>query len=257
MKRTVKILTAAVSLMFAFALTACPDTSSDTAEEISGESPYMETLSVSGQPVWKLNKFATKISNVYLSYKGNHDIGVFIYTASSGYERVGTGNIISGNITFSVNNNDIKDNLVEWDVFCFLFDYWLLWDKTKITPADAKLNTALFFSYPEGVIDSDGLVDRQRITGTASTITDETILYVYAEKDCTISGGANRDYRKDNYYFFTDGALNLSLKHGWNMICIGETYGTNFDGNAKISMTIRNPIENPESYKWVLNDFNK
>jgi len=250
-----KLSAVAAAFIIVFSLAACPTPPATTGE--TGDSPYLgETLSISGQPVWKYNRYATKISKVHTPYEGNHDIGVFAYTGKnkSDIEYVGEGEIKNGFITFSVNNNDIKNSLVDWDMLCYLFDYWTLWENTEITPSDTKLNAAAFWAYPVGEDKSNGMVDRQQITGTSSTITDETILYIYAEKDCSISGGKNQGYRNGKYYYYTESSLNLSLKRGWNMICISETYGTNYNGSARFSLIIRDPIMNIENYKWILND---
>jgi len=77
-------------------------------------------------------------------------------------------------------------------------------------------------------------------------------LYFYVNKECVISGEKNSGYVPNQYYYFTEDGLNLNLKKGWNKIYRKETYGNKFTGSAYISMEIRNPIKNPDKFKWVI-----
>ena len=225
--------------------------------EVEGESPYLgNTLAVSGQQMWEQNHTATKISQTYFLYKESHDIDVLVISQQSGvlpfdYGYVGMGKIINGELSFSVDNNTIKTNLLDWNNLCLFFDYWSFWDNSKITPWDTKVNIIQFISYPPNQVASDGFLNRQRITGTRSSVSCETVFYMYADKPCSITGKSGSGHKEGYYDYFTEGDLNLSLKEGWNMITHTETYSSSFNGNAKFSVKLKNPIEKPESLKWV------
>ena len=99
---------------------------------------------------------------------------------------------------------------------------------------------------------SAGVLDRQGISGTRTTISCETILYVYVKDNCRITGTADTGFLPGNYYYSTDGDLDIALKKGWNLLSRKETYGTDFSGSAVIAMEIKNPIKNPEQYRWTI-----
>ena len=133
--------------------------------------------------------------------------------------------------------------------------YFREWKNVRINPSDTKGNVAFLMSQAVPAV-SGGLgiggMDRQKITGTGTTVTCETIMYFYVTKDCEITGEYDTGYIPGNYYFSTEGSLNLTLKEGWNLVLRRETYGTNFNGHARIGMEIRAPIKNPEQYKWTI-----
>lgn len=243
-------LSAAVILLLA----SCGEEGKDKDED-KGVSPYLgETLTIVGQQVYEPNRYTTKVSNVYLSYGGSREIDIAItvpFNSSYISKLVASGTVINGILDFVI-GDEIKNNLVGWDNLKYLIPALMEWKNVTISPADIKGNYIYFFAYPLGGDGSEyGVLTREVITGTSSTITNEKIIYVYVDNDCAITGEANTGYVHGKYYYYTEGALNLSLKRGWNMIMSRETYGKDFDGNANISLEVRNPIKTPEDYKWV------
>ena len=225
--------------------------------EVKGESPYLgNTLSVNGQQMWEQNHVAVKINQTYRHYEESHDIDVLVISRQSEvplyeYGYVGRGIIINGVLSFTVDSNITKTKLLNWDELCVFFDFWDFWENSKISPSDAKVNIIQFITYPPNQDTNDGFLNRQRITGTRSSVSCETIFYLYADKPCKITGKSSSGHKNGYYDYVTGGDLNLSLKEGWNMVTQTETYGSSFNGNAKFSIKLNNPIENPDSLKWV------
>jgi len=160
-------------------------------------------------------------------------------------------------LNFTVQPDDISAAvLLPWaenngDEFKSFFSTY--WSDVQIDNENTMGNLILLLASTDPQHEEQaGMLDRQRIFGTVSTITTETILYFYVSNDCIITGNKNSGYISGQYYFHTEGNLRLDLKSGWNMVCRRETYSVNFNGNAIISMEIRNPIERPEDFKWVM-----
>ena len=299
-----------------FSMAACVQDANDSKENGGGtESPYLGySLNISGQQVWTRNRFATKVSQVYLPYSGHHYISAFVFTSvpdiNTGYykkielENAGGGysGLVSGGILkFKVEDRIMRDRILKDNILLLFEDradcggvtigatdfdcdyhvcdylkcysnnyncgnhkcinkhetytlrtFFREWNHVEVNPAVTKGNVALLESKDLVTRIPDGVLDRQRITGTATTITCETILYLYVTDDCRITGEYNTGFIPGNYYYSTEGGLDLTLKEGWNLVSRTETYGTNFNGHAKIGMMIRNHISNPESYKWTI-----
>ena len=247
--------------LFAIFFTTC----AESIEENKGENPYKGlTLKVSGQRVWMRNKNAFRISEVFIPYEEDHDIGVFVeaYDASTYFvkkESVGSGNITGSNLTFftsPIEENklmqwqyeiDIEDEIIKYGGWKSFFREW---PDAVISDESTLGNMILLDASSAG--QHKGMLDRQRITGTDSTITCVTILYVYVTDDCRITGKSNSGYTPGQYYYYTEGNLDLSLKKGLNLIYRSETYGKNFSGSAVISMEVKDPLKDPEKYKWII-----
>ena len=185
---------------------------------------------------------------------------------------VGSGTITNGILNFSIseqlNGRTINDYLLKWkytvseteesdekatDGFrAFFSRYWVnVRINNEETNDVIKGNMVLLMAQAAGT-DPYGMLDRQGMSGTSSTISCETILYFYVNHDCLITGDVNSNFIPGQYYFTTEGNLYLPFKKGWNLVSRGETYGKNLNGHTRISMGIKNPIKNPEKYKWVM-----
>jgi len=255
LKKNRKLSFVIVFIFSSFALLTCEY----DMPHINRVSPYLgNTLEISGERVWTRNSLAVKISEVYLPYNENYYLSGIEYIDNYPYiAYMGSGDIINGVLNFTVQPDDISAAvLLPWkdnngDEFKSFFSTY--WKDVQIDNEDTMGNLILLLASTDSQHeDQAGMLDRQRIYGTASTITNETILYFYASNDCIITGNQNSGYISGQYYFHTKGNLRLDLKSGWNMVCRKETYGVNFNGNAIISMEIRNPIERPEDFKWVM-----
>ena len=275
MRKLIKLpgISALVALIL-FSMAGCSDglndaTSAAKQNQIT-ETTYLgkKTLAISGKQTWTRNRYATKISQAYLKYEGNHVIDVAVPMAynplyipgipEDPYTNprlisalVGSGDIRKGIISFNTNDLVESKHLVDWPDFRLFFSRY--WNDVFTSDLTVKGNTIALYAYPESTSYTvDGMLDRQRITGSATTITCETVLYFYVDKDCTITGKANSNYIAGLYYFTTEGDLYLPLKAGWNIVSRTETYGTNYNGHARIGMKLKNPLQNAEKFKWTM-----
>ena len=244
----------ALTGILAFSITACAYNTEEEEDRI--ENPYLgATLSISGQQVWKRNVYAAKLSQSHVPYYGDHDIDAYVYMTNDGENYYtkdlipqGEGKINNGILSFTVPEPDANLHLLEWQHFvssCFSF-----WDYVHSRDINVKGNMLLLYAYT-GSNPIDPL-DRERFTSTSSSITCETILYIYVNKDCVITGDPKEAVR-DGFYLYSSERLYLPLKKGWNMVSRKETYGVHLSGIATISMKV-NQIKNPESYRWVMQD---
>ncbi|MCL2245402.1 MAG: hypothetical protein FWC03_13205 [Treponema sp.] len=261
-KLILTIVIAAVMLNFS----TCGE---EPVSETGGEEPYKSSLSVSGRQVWTQNPEAVRISRVYNQYDGTHNINVITPVVNPEFDpdagvsgdnppyirkSVGEGKIENGFLSFSVNDN-IEDSLLGWQLFELIFREWLRnedgEDGNLTSSHEVNGNMILLEAInPDNSALIDGMLDRQRYIGTSTTITKETILYVYVDGDCELSANASSGFQPGNYFYYSE-AINLKLKKGWNLISRGETYGTNFSGSAIISMEVRS-ISKPENSRWVM-----
>ena len=221
----------------------------------TSETPYLgETLTITGQQVYTRNHIAKKVSEAYLPYKGYHDIGVAVILPTSNPSapyasaEVAQGTMKKGILSFEVPGLDSVGLLDAGALGAHLFS---LWDDVKIMPQSIQGTYIIPWAYNSGDV-AEGPLDRQGIFGTSTSISCETVLYVYVKNDCIITGKNKQGYIDKQYYYVTESTLHLSLKKGWNLICRNETYFNNYAGYAKISMEIKNPIKNPQNYKWVI-----
>ncbi|MDR0472438.1 MAG: hypothetical protein LBH43_02035 [Treponema sp.] len=138
-----------------------------------------------------------------------------------------------------------------------LFYYY---ENVNISPSSAK-----FFIINSLKIDSSGYYRLSRentkvnYSGTSMSGTKEGVSYVYADKDCTISGKGFTDsweYEDDeDGVIYTNTLisknLNLALKAGWNAV---YHKWTEVDTPTKYTETITISLGNLSSLKWVLID---
>jgi hypothetical protein len=96
------------------------------------------------------------------------------------------------------------------------------------------------------------MFNREGFSGTSSSITMDSVFYLYVDRDCTVKGEyMGRDYADSllvtaGYKGYTYNAFELRLKKGWNTICETQTHTSS--GESVISLSLRNPNNN----KWVL-----
>ena len=220
---------------------------------VVSEDAYKKTLSVSDQQVWTRNKYTTKVSESYISYSGTHNVNAFFYILEEPhYYSIGSGKLNDGILDFTVSSNITASALLGWEYFKEFFSNW---DDLKInnqaTSNSAMGNMLLLEAHTQGS-SIGGMIDRQRIVGDGPVLSCETLLYFYLNEDCTITGIPGTGARDGNYYYMTENYLNLSLKEGWNLVCRKEAYSTDILGYATISMEIKEKIEDPNSFKWVI-----
>jgi len=224
------------------------------------ESPYIKnTLIVSNQQVWKENRIATKISEVYSKYKSSHVVVGSIRTSQVPYSGfAGWGDIANGILSFEDSGLEGLA-LLDWEssnpaVPCLKM-YFPEWKNVNVSDTDVKGSNIMLLVYDEDEFKNlvyYGALLRERITGTGTTITCDRLYYFYVDRDCEITGDSTSNYIPGLYYYTTENNLSLSLKKGWNILIKKETYGTTFNGHARIDWEIKKPIKSPEQFKWVI-----
>ena len=233
----------------------------DSTEVI--ENQYQNSINILEEQVYTRNKNTTKISQVYQSYTGTHDIEAFFFLPDPDPDlgkkaTIGLGNLINGVLDFTVLPENItEDNLLEWNYLKAFFSSesragaWKNVNVIKPENIEIKGNLLLLDAYTSDVL-IGGMIDRQKLVGDRSSLSCETILYFYLNEDCTISGDIDIGYHNGDSYYQAGKKLYLPLKKGWNLVTRTEKYSTDSSGYATISMEIK-PITNPQDYKWVMN----
>ena len=242
-------------VLIVFLMTACR--LDEQEQETNSENPYKGlVLTISGQQMFQRNRFATKISQAYISYNGTHTVTPYVIVGND-YFSVGAGSITNGILNFTVDGR-ITNHLIDWNDLRKEIPTLDFWDKVGINKPEIKGNFIWDLAFPtsNGAGYPNGFLQRERLTGTSSTITNETVFYIYVSDDCRITGTASNGFDEGRMYFYrTIGNLDLPLKKGFNMIVATETYGTDFDGSAYISLEVRDPLLDPETYRWVFFNF--
>ena len=245
-----KISAAAPATAIVFLMAVCCDVSDSGNSGNSGPTHYADTLRMGGH-VWARNGETNRINDMtYIKYTGG-DKAVYVFAAFScnsegeiteSREQAGSGTIKNGFLNFTVNEL-AEEKLIDSDNLKELFREW---NNVQIAPSTAKGNII----YPET---SDGArLNREGLTGTRSSISLESILYIYINGDCQINGSPGGKKTWDDHFSFTDSSLNLSLKKGWNTLCRKQTYtaDNNNEEYGYEKETIE--IKNPNDFKWVL-----
>ena len=245
MKKTAKLFgIAGLMLLILFSMVTC-DTNSDSAPK----SPYLgEALVVTDQQVYERNNLSHKVSTMHLLYKGNLTIDAYVHD-KNGWEVVSEdhGKIIDGKFSITVPGL-ADDELVTGDALLSYLPFWydtsacaidIVSDATSETPGislkgESIGNLVNFYLAPASPPPGEILM-REGFSGTQSSMSGEEIYYFYVNQNCTIT--ANKG--EDPILMYTFTPLNLSLKAGWNTVCMKETYTVS--GNSTYSAEVRNP----------------
>jgi hypothetical protein len=193
-------------------------------------------LIITNEQVWLRNYSANRVSQVHEKYnEKNYGITVLSEYVFNGYsEEIGSGTINGGKLSFTV---DKPVDLLEWDELKVFFTIAenIGW-KADIDDDTVKGT----FILPVTNEDQYVLI-REGVSGTTSSISDESVYFVYFDKDCIITGESS----EDEQVMYTFNPFTLKLKKGWNTIWYKQTYTTS--GKSSFSMNIKNP-----DLKWVL-----
>jgi hypothetical protein len=167
-----------------FMITSCgSDTYSEPTYYGSGK------LIITNKQVWLRNYSANRVSQAYEKYNGkNYGITVLSEYIFDGYsEEIGSGTINKGELSFTV---DAPEDLLEWEDLRSFFNIIVEgkgWD-VKIDESSTKGT----FILP--VTDKDQYVlIRENVSGTTSSLSDESVYFLYIDKDCTIIGKSKED----------------------------------------------------------------
>jgi hypothetical protein len=84
---------------------------------------------------------------------------------------------------------------------------------------------------------------RENAVYSGNSIKLEAVEYIFADRDCNISGKGKTE--SGNGFTATIHDLNLNLKQGWNSLCLKLTAN-------ETSFTISITLRDPSSAKWIL-----
>jgi hypothetical protein len=230
MKKTIVLLA-----IIAVGVSGCGD-------DTGGEQTYYGsgTLKITGEQVWLRNYSTNKLSQAYEKYyEKQHDVivlGEYDNETSEYSEEIGSGTINGGELNVIVN---VPHHLLEWDKLKVLFNIITEGEGWDVS-IDEDATNGTFIEILTNDEDEYMLV-KEGVSGTTSSISDEWVLFVYVDRDCTITGESKVDER----VMYTFNPFTLRLKRGWNTIWHKQTYTTS--GRSSFFMDIKNP-----DLKWVL-----
>ncbi|GBU29486.1 hypothetical protein R84B8_03053 [Treponema sp. R8-4-B8] len=238
------ILTAIITLLTVTCVDTTPDNGIDSVSVYFGD-----TLNISGEQVWVPNYNTGKISQMYLKFEDNRDVDVIVMKYADSpqnyaFQKVGSGKVEEGKLSFSVNKLDESYLLNSDDLLMHYFNEWSGDGNITVNLSNVKGNLiTLVTKYDDDTsMPSEGIIN-EGFYGTLASLTGEYVYYIYVNVDCTISAG-----KKENTELkYTFNKFNLSLKAGWNTICKSETYTTTGDSSYSIT------VDNPE-IRWLMQD---
>jgi hypothetical protein len=225
--------------LIVLALTGC-------GNDASGEQTYYEQthygagkLNMRNEQVWIRNGSTNRLSHAYEKYdEKDYDIIVLSeYDEETGEDNtIGSGTINGGKLNFNV---DEPVNLLKWDKLKVFFNIIVEGEgwEVDIDDTDVRGTFIEILTRDEGQY----ILIREGLSGTASSISDETVFFLYVSGDCAINGKSKKDKR----IMYTFNPFTLNLRKGWNTVYYKQTYTSS--GRSSFFMDIRNP-----DLKWVL-----
>jgi hypothetical protein len=234
MGKTLSITVLAAVILFS--MTVCNNGSDDSKGNNNGPAYFKDTLEMSGQQVWNRSETYRVNEASYSRFTGDDTINIVVFTDdSSDFTSVGSGEITRGIMDFTVAKLE-DEHLLEADNLKLFFTEW---DNVEISPSDTKGNNIIF------KLSNDKFLNREGLFGTKTSVGLESILFIYVDKDCQITG-KYFEGAETGYFVRTEGDLDLSLKKGWNTVCRRETL------NAFGYVNVAIAIKNPNDFKWAI-----
>jgi len=238
MKIIFKILKiSALAAVIIFSMVTCDSNKDDDAD---GPTHYSGVFKIDNEQIWQGTE-SKKLSEVYEKFDGDREISVNVYYhegegKNNPTKVLGTGKIEKGLLTCDVPEPKAGD-LMEWDDFKLWFSEWEDIDcAQKVKGAYLRLVTS----------DNEWL-DREKMSGSDDSLWLESVWYIYADKDCKITGTPGEGIRPEDAFYETPENLDLTLIKGWNTVCRKQF----LEGDRGIETdTVR--IKNPNDFKWVL-----
>lgn len=227
---------AALTAVILLSLAVCNTGSDDSKGNNNGPTHFKDTLEMSGQQVWNRSEAYRVNEASYSRFTGDGKIDIVVFAHDSpDFTSVGSGEIIKGIMSFTVAEPE-DEYLLEADD---LKKFFAEWDNVEISPSDTKGNNIMF------KLSNDRFLNREGLFGTKTSVGLESILFIYTDKNCQITGKYFEGAKTD-YFVRTEGDLDLSLKEGWNTVCRRETL--NAFGYVNVAMAIKNPND----FKWAI-----
>lgn len=230
-------------LALVFAIAGCDNNPTGEDDPPDGPTALGEEPVLSGQVYIAQN-------DEYLKYTGP----VFTVTSSSGGE---TGHI-SGNGQFSITLGT-PDDLIDLDDE-FLkerFDSWGDFENPRSSETGVKVGIALFNIYISDSASPSYFLSRglssQSSSYTGINSTSQSLMYVYVDKDVTISATG---ITKEESFIDEGGGIatyttrdcELVLEAGWNTVLYQHQINVSIDVNFTRTVSAKNP----GSLKWIL-----
>jgi hypothetical protein len=236
MKNTIKTLgIIAIAAIIAFALIACE-------QEIPTN----------------LGETATLSGKVY-TYTQNPQTYAITWTAYSGAALTVTADGMSGNGTISATGDFSFTLRMPTSLYDFTKEFledelFEPWSNLTVAPANAKGSMLFYF----GVNSPDyyGLY-RGNVTLTSGppnlSGTEESVMYVYVDKDVTISGKETTESSEydGETFIYTSKDFHLTLKQGWNPV---YHKGSSSWSGTTVTNILEIKLGNPDSLRWVLEE---
>jgi len=222
----------ALIAVIGFSFTACED---DDGSD-GGGSPYLgQTPTLSG-------KVYVPNGNSYKEYSGS-DLTVSAVDESwsyGGYEEIiigQEGTITNGQLNFTLG---IPENLKKLD---HLLNFFM--DDYQTVRVDINSDAQGYILHSR--TSNNRYLEKRISTVSGKNTTEETVYYLYVDKDCTISRKEIKGEDKKDQEVWKFDAFNLELKAGWNTIY--AKYQEQFTEGIYVTCTysLRDPL------KWVIN----
>jgi hypothetical protein len=234
MKRINILLTA-----FVFMVTAC-DNDDTSNEQTYYEQTYYGTgaLSIVNEQVWVRNYSTNRLSQAYERYdEKKYDVVVLReFVDETDEDNVtGFGTINGGILNFTAN---VPDNLLQWEKLKVFFNTIVEGEGWDVDIDDDTVKGTFILLL---TVEEPYALMREGLSGTSSSLSDETVFFLYVDGDCIISAGPQEDER----VMYTFNPFTLGLKAGWNTVWYKQTYTSS--GISSFSMDKKNP-----DLKWVL-----
>jgi len=244
MKNTIKFFgIIALVAVIGFSMAACGGGGGGDGDGGGGSAALGDTLSLSGQV------YEDDIDIESISSGGGSLIKYTSYTSSvpSLTSNVGgTGKITSGKMTFTVGTPS-SDKLKRFDEDGVLdsgdYDESEIYKDMKVTPGDARGIGLEIYNSTNKSKSLDKLNMNFKIKDSAVKV--EMVLYVYADKDCTITAKGGTATDPDTGYKVKASDVKLNLKEGWNVMNLKTDVGISKTGSLSLK------TGDLSSCKWV------
>jgi len=196
------------------------------------------TLEVSRQQVYTITENQSDGGLSFTPYTMNRT-----FNAEGGIKAT----ITNGKLSFTL---EIPENLELWNVLIPVDDY------ASVTATDTTAKGFIVEGF-SGEADGQNYfwVRKGNVVNNMNknslSETNETLKYVYVDKDVTISGTGKTITMPDNSNIITKN-FNLALKEGWNALYIKEALSVIFSPNPSMTVTTTISLDNPPSLKWII-----
>jgi hypothetical protein len=231
-----------VLAVMVFGVTGCGDNTNNTQTYYEQTYYGNGVLKIKDAQMWLRNYSTNRLSQAYEKLIEN-EYNIIVkreYNEETdddddADQEIGEGAINGGKLSFTV---DVPDNLLGWDKLKVFFNVIVEGEGWDVA-IDVKTTEGTFIQLTTN--EDEYVLTREGLSGTTSSLSDETVFFIYVDGGCTITGGPQEDER----VMYTFNPFTLKLKKGWNTIWYKQTYTSS--GRSSFFMDVKNP-----DLKWVL-----